>query len=108
MILAIVLLLSPICIAFGGNRSLEIFVEGRARRSGIRRDVRKEVWRDRSLFVAHILMVVGTDIGLLGLIFRTSLGNAQYALYAIGIAIVLWAFILELKAYLALLERFTR
>ena len=108
MIFILGIFIAPLCIAYGGNRHLEIFIEARAKRSGIQRDVRREVWRDRPLFVANAVITLGAYIGLAGLVLHASLGDAQYAFYSIGIATAVWGFFKKLRASLILFERYTR
>lgn len=104
MIVALALVF-PWVIAFSSNRYLEIFVAAHARRFGLRRDVRRELWRDRDLIIAHSILAFGAYPGLFGVFFHADLGDAQYIFYVISMIWVLVAVFNQIRVMLNIMKR---
>lgn len=105
MILTLAFFVAPWLITFAGNRQLETIVAAHARRFGVRRDVTRELWRDRGLIIAHAIFALGMYPALIGIVFHSEIGSAQYVLYGISIVWVSAATFHKIRVVLAIMAR---
>lgn len=59
------------------------------------------------MFKANAIFALSTYPGLLGIVWHSEIGNAQYVLYAISVILVLAATFHQMRVLLAIFERYT-